>query len=69
VFRRLLAGFVRGQVSLHFDSAAEAEAALREAGFVSASVRRAGTIVELPEREQRATAHILEASTTDSERA
>jgi O-methyltransferase involved in polyketide biosynthesis len=69
VFRRLLAGFVRGQVSLHFDSAAEAEAALREAGFDSASVRRAGTIVELPEREQRATAHILEASTTDSERA
>jgi O-methyltransferase involved in polyketide biosynthesis len=69
VFRRLLAGFVRGQVSLHFDGAAEAEAALREAGFAAASVRRAGTIVELPEREQRATAHILEASTTDSERA
>ena len=31
--------------------------------------RGAATIVELPEREQRATAHILEASTTDSERA
>ena len=69
VFRRLLAGFVRGQVYLHFHDAADAEAALRQAGFGTASVRRAGTIIELPEREQRATAHILEASTTDSERA
>jgi O-methyltransferase involved in polyketide biosynthesis len=69
VFRRLLAGFVRGQVYLHFDGAGEAEAALRQAGFGAASVRRAGTIIELPEREQRSTAHILEASTTDSERA
>jgi O-methyltransferase involved in polyketide biosynthesis len=69
VFRRLLAGFVRGQVYLHFDGAREAEAALRRAGFGAASVRRAGTIIELPEREQRSTAHILEASTTDSERA
>ncbi len=53
VFRRLLAGFVRGQVYLHFDGAADAEAALREAGFATASVRRAGAIIELPEREQR----------------
>jgi hypothetical protein len=51
-------------VYLHFDGAAEAEAALREAGFTQASVRRAGAIIELPEDEQRATAHILEASTT-----
>jgi O-methyltransferase involved in polyketide biosynthesis len=63
-FRRLLAGFVRGQVYLHFDGAEEAEAALRAAGFASAAVRRAGTIIELPEREERSTAHILEASTT-----
>ena len=68
VFRQLLAGFVRARVYLHFDGALEAEAALREAGFAAASVRRAGAIIELPEREQRSTAHILEASTTDSER-
>ena len=68
LFRQLLAGFVRGQVYLHFDGATEAEAALREAGFATAAVRRAGAIIELPEREQRSTAHILEASTTDSER-
>jgi O-methyltransferase involved in polyketide biosynthesis len=63
-FRRLLAGFVRGQVYLHFDGAEEAEAALRAAGFGTAAVRRAGTIIELPEREERSTAHILEASIT-----
>jgi O-methyltransferase involved in polyketide biosynthesis len=63
-FRRLLAGFVRGQVYLHFDGAEEAEAALRTAGFGTAAVRRAGTIIELPEREERSTAHILEASIT-----
>jgi O-methyltransferase involved in polyketide biosynthesis len=63
-FRQLLGAFVRGRVHLHFDGAAEAEAALREAGFTQASVRRAGAIIELPEGEQRATAHILEASTT-----
>ena len=68
LFRGLLAGFVRGQVYLHFDGAAQAEAALREAGFAAAVVRRAGAIIELPERERRSTAHILEASTTDSER-
>jgi O-methyltransferase involved in polyketide biosynthesis len=63
-FRQLLGAFVRGQVYLHFDGAPEAEAALREAGFDGAAVRRTETIIELPEREQRATAHILEASTT-----
>ena len=63
-FRRLLAGFVHGQVYLHFDGAEEAESALRNVGFATAAVRRAGSIIELPEREQRSTAHILEASTT-----
>ncbi len=63
-FRRILAGFVRGQVYLHFDGAEEAEAALRAAGFATAAVRRAGTIIELPAREERSTAHILEASIT-----
>jgi O-methyltransferase involved in polyketide biosynthesis len=62
--RQLLAGFVRGRVYLHFDGAQQAEAALREAGFGGAAVRRAGEITELPEREQTATAHILEASIT-----
>jgi O-methyltransferase involved in polyketide biosynthesis len=69
VVRRLLGVFVRGQVYLHFDGAQETEAALRDAGFAHASVRRAGTIVELPAGQGRSTAHILEASTTDSERA
>jgi O-methyltransferase involved in polyketide biosynthesis len=63
-FRQLLGAFVRGRVYLHFDGAGEAEAALREAGFTGPAVRRAGAIVELGEHEQRATAHILEASTT-----
>jgi hypothetical protein len=60
----LLGACVRGRVYLHFGGAAESEAALREAGFTGAAVRRAGAIVELGEHEQRATAHILEASTT-----
>lgn len=63
-FRQLLGAFVRGRVYLHFDAAEEAEAALRAAGFAQAAVRRAGAIIELPEGEQRATAHILETSTT-----
>jgi O-methyltransferase involved in polyketide biosynthesis len=64
VFRQLLGMFVRGQVYLHFDGPEEAEAALREAGFAGAAVRRAGAIIELPAREERSTAHILEASIT-----
>jgi O-methyltransferase involved in polyketide biosynthesis len=64
VFRMLLSGFVRGQVHLHFDSAADAEAALRAAGFASASVRRASTLVEGVSGPESTLAHILEASTT-----
>ena len=63
-FRHLLGAFVRGRIYLHFDAAAEAEAALRDAGFASATVRRAASIVELPGNQQRSTAHILEASST-----
>jgi O-methyltransferase involved in polyketide biosynthesis len=63
-FRRLLGAFVRGQVYLHFHGAAEAEAALRDAGFAAATVRRAADIVELSAGQARTTAHILEASTT-----
>lgn len=40
-FRLLLSGFVRGRVYLHFSDGAEAEAALRTAGFASAEVRPA----------------------------
>jgi len=61
-FRQLLGAFVRGRVYLHFDGAGEAEAALRDAGFARAAVRRAGTVIELPGGEQRAMEHILEAS-------
>jgi O-methyltransferase involved in polyketide biosynthesis len=67
-FRRFLGVFVRGEVYLHFEGSAGAEAgaeaALRDAGFAWAAVRRAGSIVELPGAQQRSTAHILEASTT-----
>ena len=42
---------------------ATAEAALRDAEFASASVRRAGGIVDLAGARRRSTAHILEAST------
>jgi O-methyltransferase involved in polyketide biosynthesis len=63
-FRGLLGVFVRGQVYLHFDGAAEAEAALRDAGFATAQVRRAADIVDLSAGQARSTAHILEASTT-----
>lgn len=63
VFRRLLGAFVRGEVYLHFDGVAQAEAALRAAGFAAAAVRQAGSIVELPDAQRRSTAHILEAST------
>ena len=63
-FRRLLGAFVRGQVYLHFHGADEAEAALRDAGFASAAVSRAGDIVGLSGAQRRSVAHILEASTT-----
>jgi O-methyltransferase involved in polyketide biosynthesis len=51
-FRIALSAFVRGRVYLHFDGAPEAEARLRAAGFVHASVTDVGEL-----------AHILEATT------
>ncbi len=63
VFRVVLAAFVRGQVYLHFDDAAEAEAALREAGFESATVRPANEIIGEKRQRGAQLAHILEAST------
>jgi O-methyltransferase involved in polyketide biosynthesis len=63
-FRLALSAFVRGRVYLHFDSAEQAEAQLRAAGFTIASVRPAGTIVAAPPDDGRTVApHILEAST------
>jgi O-methyltransferase involved in polyketide biosynthesis len=62
IFRVLLSGFVRGRVYLHFDDAADAEAALRRAGFESATLHRAAALApEIPGR-GGTLAHILEAS-------
>lgn len=63
VFRVALSAFVRGRVYLHFETAAEAEAALREAGFAQAEVRRAAEVVDGPGDAGGRLAHILEAST------
>lgn len=63
VFRLGLAAFVRGHVYLHFRDAAEAEERLRACGFVTASVRAAPRLAELPPASQGSAAHILEAST------
>lgn len=63
-FRLLLAAVVRGQVYLHFDNAAEAEAALRDAGFHAATVRPAASIAGVGTDRASRLAHIIEASTT-----
>ncbi len=52
-FRIVLSAFVRGRVYLHFADAADAEAAMRRAGFAHASVTPSGEL-----------AHILEATTS-----
>ncbi|MGI8505485.1 MAG: class I SAM-dependent methyltransferase [Solirubrobacteraceae bacterium] len=62
-FRVALSAFVRGRVYLHFDSADEATAALRRAGFESASVTRADAIAGDVGKPGRQLADILEAST------
>jgi O-methyltransferase involved in polyketide biosynthesis len=63
-FRVMLSAFVRGRVHLHFDSAADAEAAIREAGFDAASVRPASELAPEAGGPGSRLAHILEASTT-----
>lgn len=63
VFRVLLSGFVRGRVYLHFGDPDEAVAALHDAGFGQAEVRRAGDIVNGAGGRNSRLAHILEAST------
>jgi O-methyltransferase involved in polyketide biosynthesis len=47
VFSVALAAFVRGRVHWHFEDAAEAEAALRQAGFSSAAVLPAAPLAAL----------------------
>jgi O-methyltransferase involved in polyketide biosynthesis len=63
VFRVLLSGFVRGRVYLHFGDPDEAVAALHDAGFGQAEVRRAGDIANGAGGRNSRLAHILEAST------
>jgi O-methyltransferase involved in polyketide biosynthesis len=58
-FRLLLALFVRGRVSVHFESSEQVVAALQDAGFAAAEVRAA----QQPARDRASRiAHILEAS-------
>jgi O-methyltransferase involved in polyketide biosynthesis len=64
LFRLGLGAFVRGSVYLHFDQAADAEDALRAAGFATAAVRPAARLAELPPESRGSMAHILEASTS-----
>jgi O-methyltransferase involved in polyketide biosynthesis len=67
-FRLVLSAFVRGRVYLHFHDAAEAEAALRKAGFAHAAVLPAWQVAgdnaqQRPSDRGSQLAHILEAST------
>ena len=62
-FRLMLSAFVRGRVYLHFDDGAEAEAALRAAGFASARITRARDVIDSGRDAGARLAHILEAST------
>jgi O-methyltransferase involved in polyketide biosynthesis len=63
VFRVLLSAFVRGQVYLHWGSAADARAALTEAGFSHAEVLRAANLAPEARGPGAGMAHIIEAST------
>jgi O-methyltransferase involved in polyketide biosynthesis len=62
-FRVVLSAFVRGRVHLHFGEVDEVEAALRAAGFTSATVRRSATVAPETRGPGSGLAHILEAST------
>jgi O-methyltransferase involved in polyketide biosynthesis len=62
LFRVLLSAFVRGAVHLHFEDAAQAEAALHAAGFDSAVVHRAANLAPENRGPGSGLAHILEAS-------
>jgi O-methyltransferase involved in polyketide biosynthesis len=62
VFRLLLSAFVRSRVHLHFEEAAEAKAALLQAGFRSAEVHQAASLAPEIGGSGSHLAHILEAS-------
>lgn len=62
-FRLLLSAFVRGRVHLHFSTADDATAGLRDAGFASAEIHRAADIIGETDRPGVSLAHTLEAST------
>jgi hypothetical protein len=62
VFRVLLSAFVRGRVHLHFDNTADAQAAVRAAGFASAELRPGASIVSSCRGPGSEMVHILEAS-------
>jgi O-methyltransferase involved in polyketide biosynthesis len=62
IFRVLLSAFVRGRVHLHFDTVAEAEEAVRAAGFASARLRPGAAIVPSVRGPGSGMVHILEAS-------
>ena len=63
-FRVLLSAFVRGRVHLSFDASEEAEAALLDAGFASATVHRSTRLVPDARGPGAGFAHTIEASTT-----
>jgi O-methyltransferase involved in polyketide biosynthesis len=62
-FRVVLSAFVRGRVYVHFEDAEQASAALRKAGFKSATVTPANAVTGDAGGRGRQLAHILEAST------
>jgi O-methyltransferase involved in polyketide biosynthesis len=64
LFRVLLSAFVRGRVHLHFDTPADAERAVRAAGFASARLERGSDITGTDRGRGSDMVHILEATST-----
>jgi O-methyltransferase involved in polyketide biosynthesis len=62
-FRVLLSLFVRGRVHLHFGNKPQILAALKEAGFASADVRKASAVIGEARDPAGRLAHTIEAST------
>jgi O-methyltransferase involved in polyketide biosynthesis len=62
-FRVLLSAFVRGNVYLHFDAAADAVRELHRAGFDEADVRRACEVLGSTGKRGEQLVHIIEATT------
>ncbi len=61
-FRVALSLFVRGQVHLHFDNVAQADGALREAGFSEVAVHRGAAVAPETRGAGSGLVHIIEAS-------